>query len=752
MQNAVLIRVTNVYPRNKHGKLYFSGVSVNQFSHGRSSLNDFYNVRTTENDMPIFPVQGQLWKISGATVSMEKKPSQCGKYTHSHYTLSRAQEFKNVLPKSCKSFVEFIGNDKQFKGLGKDKAKDLWEVFGTEIFDILKRKDRQKIATVLTDKATEALIKGFERYGNLRYAAWLTKHDIPLAVQHRIFKFKVPDFNAESDIMGNSYSLNPIDIIKQNPFVLVNLGLTFKQADKIAATHFSCEKTDPRRLVSAMTEALRDQTKRGHTIAPPARLTPKLKALLDNDNSLVELAFKTAHDNSAYILGPSGQYQHKPIYIQENVVAKRLLKLKNKPGVFDDEVNQACSDTFAELFPATLEPLQAEAVLTSVENSVSCITGGPGTGKTFVLNAVISVYKKLGYNIKAIALSGRATTRMRESIKMKTSTIAKFLNEDPIEKCYKYLVVIDESSMIDLHAMYKLFIHTHPDVRFLFCGDPDQLPSIGPGNILKDIITSGVIPNTKLKIVKRQKASTGIPEYAKNIVEGKVPVQLSIDNITFHDTDYDDVAAKCIALYTESPENSRIIAPIKTLVQVVNEGCQQQLNAAGERLIFEDKQGWLNWDATDKLRQNDEVLFTKNNYDADVQNGSLGSLISVEQTSSEYIGEVQLSDNGKTVKLTPTLLQSLQLGYAITLHKAQGSQFPRCIIGLTAGGNVDRAWLYTAITRAEAEIHIVGPSAKLQHAIKNVSNASKRQTNLVNLLQRSKKSLMSEIKRETYDQ
>jgi exodeoxyribonuclease V alpha subunit len=735
MKNSVLLQVTSVLPQFKNGRIYFSGVRLHKNSHTKASVNDFYNVRTSENELVMMPIEGQIWDIIEPEIFVEKKPSPCGKYTHTHHTLSQIKKFTHVLPQSCKSFVKFIEEDKGFKGLGKDKAEDLWTAFRFGIFDILKRKDRQQLMTVLTEKSTNALIAGFEKYGNLRYATWMTEREIPMAVQHRIFKFKLPQNCYESDKFGNEYKMLPTDIIQENPYVLSTFGLAFSEVDKIAAKHFNVEKSDPRRLIAAISGALRHQTKLGHTIATPGAIKNKLKTLLNNDIKMVELAFKAGHDNREYIITASGQYQHKPIYIQENVVAKRLLKLKNIPTLRDKEVNQACADTFTELLPNKLEPLQIKAVKTAIENSVSCITGGPGTGKTFVLNAVLSAYKKLGYTIKAIALSGRAASAMKESIRMKTSTITRFLNEDPIGNSYqKFLVVIDESSMLDLSSMYRIVIHTHPNVRFLLVGDPDQLPSIGAGNIFSDIVASGVIANTKLEINRRSEASTGIPDYAENIVKGNVPKNLSTGNIHFHDTDYDHVVAKCIELFAQSPENSRIIASTKLHVKTANEGCQRQLNNKGERLIYENKHGWLTWDATDNLRKNDQVIFTKNNYDVDVQNGTLGSLISVEQ-SSQYIGEVQLSDSGNVVNLTPTLLQSLQLGYALTLHKAQGSQFPRCIIALSSLGMVDRSWLYTALTRAELEVHIVGPKSKLEDAIEKVSNASKRQTNLLHLLQ-----------------
>jgi exodeoxyribonuclease V alpha subunit len=246
-------------------------------------------------------------------------------------------------------------------------------------------------------------------------------------------------------------------------------------------------------------------------------------------------------------------------------------------------------------------------------------------------------------------------------------------------------------------------------------------------------VQSRIINNTELNIVKRQGASSGIPEYSKLINQGIVPSKLTTGSITFHETEFEGVVDTCVKLYKQAPSHSRIVAPTNALVDKINEECQKELNPEGKQLAFEiDGQHFF-----DRLYQNDPVLFTQNNYDAGVQNGSLGKLISVDQTDIQ-LGIVQMDDfeneEDKFVPLTPILLQSVKAGYAITLHKAQGSQFPKVIIALSAGRNLDRAWLYTAITRAESEIHIVGTKDKLLSAIKNQSNASKRQTYLQKLL------------------
>jgi exodeoxyribonuclease V alpha subunit len=414
----------------------------------------------------------------------------------------------------------------------------------------------------------------------------------------------------------------------------------------------------------------------------------------------------------------------------ENVVAKRLNKLARQNNLYDENANSAYCFAVEQL-PYELTQKQTEAVTTCLDNAVSCITGGAGTGKTTVLRTALRAYHHLGYEIHAVALSGRAAMRLHESIGFITSTIAKLLRDAPIEPSNeqpKHLLVIDEASMIDLPTMYRLVNHLHPEVRIIFTGDPDQLPPIGCGKVLADIVLSNTIANTMLDIVKRQEGSTGIPEYSKQINQGLVPENLSSGAVYFHETPKHRIANVCCELYEESPYNSRVMAPTKKLVQDINNQIQDAVNEHGEQLKFN-----LHGDEFHvKLRINDQILFTQNLYDKGINNGSLGELTSVTSTEGSF-GEVAL-DTGDKVEITQQVLDGMELGYAITLHKAQGSQFPRVIIALQKGRIVDRAWLYTAITRAENEIHIVGSSEDFQSIIQSPSNSNKRNSYLYEML------------------
>tara|TARA_R110001583_G_scaffold100991_1_gene247315 strand:- start:17413 stop:19056 length:1644 start_codon:yes stop_codon:yes gene_type:complete len=543
---------------------------------------------------------------------------------------------------------------------------------------------------LLSEEAVDALYAGYAKYKNLGACNWMSKLQIPAQIQQRLLKY---------------HDDRSMQAINNNPFVLLGFGMSFEAVDQLAKQRFEIPDSDPRRLSAAVEMAIRKEIDKGHTYTTQDAIRPTVRKLLGSPE-LATQAFMAGYQKAQFVLNwETGTYHPTAQLLMESVVAKRLKSLAAKVDLYDHEANHAYLTAVSEL-PYDLTKKQAQAVATSLDNAVSCITGGAGTGKTTVLRTALRAFHTLGYHIHAIALSGRAAMRLHESIGFKTLTIAAFLRQEPVDPGSNqphHLLVIDEASMIDLPTMYRLVTHINPKVRIIFTGDPDQLPPIGCGKVLSDIVESEVIANTTLDIVKRQDGSTGIPEYSKLINQGVVPERLSTGTISFHETpDASDIAQKCTELFLASTQDSRIMGATKATVAEINKLVQNAVNPDGQRLEFE-----LHGDKFYRdTRQGDAILFTQNNYEKGIQNGSLGTLISTEATGEHY-GVVEL-DTGDRVEVTQSLLDCMELGYCITLHKAQGSQFSCIIIALKKGRIVDRAWLYTAITRAEAEIHIVG--------------------------------------------
>lgn len=709
------MRVTSI-PYSTAGMVIFSGIPLKKNSFKTNSGKYYVTIKVHPDSIPVQPALGQHWSVKGAR-SIGKIES--GDYMMQQHVYESPEYIECSLPDTGEQLIRFIAGESAFKGIGESKARALWALLGKDFHSIVSHdtpESRAKLRSILSYDSIDTLFEGYAKYKNLAYCNWMTEHKIPASVQQRLLKH---------------HGGKTIEAIKNNPYVLIGFGMPFSNVDKLAkAKQFNCNDDDHRRLSAALEIAIRKEIDKGHTFTTQAELRPYLTKILRN-KTMVAQAFIAGYQKAQYILNPETDTYHPTAQLlMENVVAKRLKALARKNDQYNEMANSAYHAAASEL-PYGLTQKQIEAVVTCLDNAISCITGGAGTGKTTVLRTALRAYHQMGFEIHAVALSGRAAMRLHESIGFKTSTIAKLLREDSIEPTsaqQKHLLVIDEASMIDLPTIYRLVNHIHPSVHIIFTGDPDQLPPIGCGKVLSDIVSSNVIANTMLDIVKRQEGSTGIPEYSKLINRGTVPEQLSTGAIQFHETKKHDLAHVCCELYRQSPENSCVLAPTKALVADINKLIQETVNPSGRRVKFE-MHGEL---CFQNLKLHDAILFTQNHYDKGIQNGSLGTLTSVEPLD-DTCGEVTL-DTGNKVEVTLSLLDCMELGYAITLHKAQGSQFPRIIIALQKSKIVDRAWIYTAITRAECEVHIVGSTDDLKPIVEIHSNSHKRNSYLASLL------------------
>ena len=692
----------------------FTGVPIRAGSNKIKSARYFVTLKANLETLPVKPAIGQQWVISGRA---EKEKVNQGDFYYYRKTYTSPDQVICTLPEDGEQFIKFIAKESIFKGIGESKARELWAAFGKEIYKIASddnQKSRKRLKMLLSDLSINALFEGFKIYKNLAEANWLSQHKIPASIQQRLFKY---------------HREESLTAIKSNPYLLAGLGMNFKSVDELAKQDFDLSTSDPRRLQCAVEVAIRQQIEQGHTYTNQPSIRPKVCELLGS-NELATHALSQAFNTCLFIISPeTGNYHPKAQILMELTVAKRLINLSKLTELFDEPANLAFSEAINDL-AYSLTKMQTEAVVNSLNYGISTITGGAGTGKTTVLRTSLRAFDKLGYEIHAVALSGRAAMRLHESIGFKTFTIAAFLRQEPLNGDKPTILVIDEASMIDLPLMYRLITHIHPSVRVLMTGDPDQLPPIGCGKVLADIVDSKSIVNTTLNIIKRQKGSTGIPEYSKSVNKGIIPSSLSVFSIHFHETSASDIENVCTDLLNVSDLESKVIAPTKKLVTDINSKAQKLLNKEGKLLSFkfEGEECYL------KMRLGDEILFTKNNYDLGVQNGTLGKLTSVTPSENgESFGEIT-TDTGAVIKITPFVLDTIELGYAITLHKAQGSQFERVIIALKKGRIVDRAWLYTAITRAEKELHIVGSKNYFELITKSVSHSEKRNSYLKNLL------------------
>jgi exodeoxyribonuclease V alpha subunit len=673
------------------------------------------------SDLPVEPAKGQQWKVKG--VRQVGEVERAGYKPIKQHTYAEFEEIKCTLPHDHESLITFIANSDDFRGIGESKARALVERFKVDTHYILKKRrecDYEPLREILSDKSIDALYEGYEKYKNLAASNYLTNLNVPSDIQYKLFAFH------------NEHSL---DAVKQNPYLLMTFGMKFDDVDAIAKQHFDAKNDDLNRLEAVVELAMqKEEISKGHTFTTHSALRKRVSGILSESvkSELVSQAMKLASDTAKFIINSeTGTYHPLSLIFQETVVAKRLVKLSKRHIDSENDYLDSYQSAINEP-PYPLTAKQRDAVKTSLLNNVSCITGGAGTGKTTVLRTVLRAYKNRGFKVHAVALSGRAAMRLHESTGFETMTIARFLRNDFIEPTLlerDNVLVIDEASMVDLNTMYRIVNHIHPSVRIIFTGDENQLPPIGAGRVLADVVLSQVIKNTKLNIVKRQDGSTGIPEYSMSINDGKVPPKLSTGAITFHECERHQITNLCTKLYLDNSTDSRVIAPTRKLVSDINNQCQRYANPNGQLLEFRinGDNFYLNY------RVGDPILFTKNDYNRGFQNGSLGVLTSANDDLIG-LGSVML-DVGDNIEVCESVLDCMALGYAITLHKAQGSQFLRIIVALQPGRIVDRAWLYTAITRAEAEVHIVGSAEDFRHIIEADSHTNQRNSYLSELLQ-----------------
>ena len=663
--------------------------------------------------LPVEAAAGQVWELEG--------PCNEEIIVNNGYKIRQAVwrnpsfcELK--MPATNESLVQFVADSPDFRGIGSVKARKLVQSLGNNLVRLATSGDREAFRSHLTDDSIDALIDGFQKYKNLRHAQFLSNHGIPLSVQHRLFK---------------AHGENAVDEIKSNPYALLTFGLTFETTEKIATRQFGIATDDSRRLSAATEQALIKHCRLGHTFATSSDLKRRIGSILSTTNdSEIASALEAGKQAKFITYDPKrDQYHNTALHIMERVAAMRLHKIGSaKADLSDKEYDLITKSAMALPFP--IAERQLDAVEMSLSNGLSCVIGGAGTGKTTVLRTTIECYRALNYNIYAMALSGRAATRLHESIGIETMTIAGFLRNVEVDD-KPTLIVIDEASMLDLPTLYQIIIKTTPSIRLLLTGDPDQLPPIGAGLPLQDIISSGVCPVVELDIVQRQDETTGIPAYSQAIRFGNLPSGLTVGKIRFHEvSSREDIIETCTKLLTQSPSDSKIVAPTNILTKSINESCQAAVNPEGTQL---KPSIWGEFWNTE-YRVGDPIMCLTNDYERDLQNGSLGRLVSADQEADDHLGLVKMDDKAEVITLTKSLLDNIQLGYAMTLHKTQGSQVPKVIIALENSPLIDRSWIYTAITRAEQEVHIVGSKSVMRSAVVRNSAHHNRMSYLVELL------------------
>lgn len=718
--SAYLVRITRIYQyRPDNVRLGAVFVNHNAGAHRIEIL-------TTQDKLNIDPKVGQQWKIlREQNFSIRQQQVSTGGYVDVWRFMEPT--LKCVMPDNGVGFVTFLSTEKAFEGIGKVSAQFLWEKFRSEIFNVLERdkyapyeKDQSKTnfqavrEVLLSDKAAHGLWHGYKEYSNLKHSAQLVQWEIEAPIQRQLFR--VADQDA-------------INFLTQNPYRLFSLGMRFHKVDDIAQKHFGIKQDDEIRLVSIVEQALRLWSDQGNTVADWQDIEPSVSKLLNKDLRLVARANELDGDLVGF-LKQNNQYFVSGNYIFEKTVAKRFCKLSKIQHSWQSNLEKAYTSSIPDGWK--LEKAQERAVRAALLSNVFALTGGAGTGKTFTTKLIVNTYQKLGYTIYPVALSGKAARRLQQSIGSETKTIAKLLRETGLDED-KAVLLVDEASMLDAYTMWRLVTLFSDKVRILLIGDPYQLPPINAGFILNDVIKSGVINHVELDVVKRQRADSSVPAYSNAIRHGIMPESLTTTDITFQES-AGDILQDAVTVYSEY-NNAMIVAPTNDTVRKANIILQGVVNPNSKLLDLTDMpitKG--NYD----FREGDPIVITLTSYKHDVQNGTLG-VIKCAEPSDVYACVIELEDldekgNKRLLEVDWQLFEYIDLAYCLTLHKLQGSQAPNVIVLLERGRLLDRSWLYTAVTRAEEKLHIIGKETDFRYGVNKQGAVDTRKTALAEML------------------
>lgn len=564
----------------------------------------------------------------------------------------------------------------------------------------------------------------------------------------------------------NIFRENTLEVINENPYKLIKnvKGIGFLKADEIALKN-NLDKNSPYRIESAILYVLTQKAINfGHVYYPKEKLTNEVSKLIGVETELIEPVYMNLLLSSEVVIDNSFEESNiylDYLYVSESYIASKLAKMALNDDfkiLFDieKEIKEAIKSLSIKL-----SKIQIDAIKSCFEENISIITGGPGTGKTTIINTISKIYLDNGYNISLCAPTGRAAKRIEETTGIEAKTIHRMLgyipssyddighfeyNEDnPLETD---LIIIDEMSMVDVVLFEKLLRGTKDNTRLIIVGDVDQLPSVGAGNVLSDLINSEKIKYTKLVDIFRQSESSNIIVNAHKINNGQEPI-LNEKNSDF------------FFLKTETPAITRNVVvdliskrlpnaygyDFSKDIQILT---QSRKGICGVFELNRLLQDILNpkTETTDELlvgnklfRVNDKVMQTKNNYnlsffDSDgeenfgVYNGDMGHIIFIDKSSKKLTVEM---DDNRVIDYTLEDLDNLELAYAITIHKSQGSEFKSVIIPMFDGYRLlqTRNLLYTAITRAKENIVLVGDKNVMNNMIRN-NTINSRYSNLEN--------------------
>ena len=656
----------------------------------------------------IFPVgEGEEIKVSGQW------------RVHPRFGLQlQAERWEKVEPATLEGIERNLGSG-LIKGIGPIYARRLVSAFGIDTLRILAEEPNRILEVPgIGEVRARRILRAWEEQRGMRdVMVFLQGHGVGTALALRIYR---------------AFGTETVARVKENPYCLAReiYGVGFILADRIARA-MGISEDSPVRVQAGLLHVLKKFSDEGHCFIPLALVKSNASALLGFELEAAESAIEKLAVEGEIVLEEAGEEGATKVYPQElyhaeRRVASAIRSLLSTPSGFRDK---GIKGSTLQLFnPSTfsLEKEQREAILQALQHKVLIITGGPGTGKTTLLVSLLALFRASDVSFALAAPTGRAAKRMGEMAGEEAKTIHRLLEYNPRERGFQRgehrpieadVVIIDEASMVDLPLLDHLLKAVEPHSHLILLGDVDQLPSVGPGSVLRDLIDSGAVPVVVLRRIFRQSQESLIVVNAHRILRGESLL-------------FGDEREKRDFVFVPRENEAEILETVKTLVKkrsgdkeiqvlspvhrgslgtvYLNRELQKLLNPGGESIERGET----------LFRLGDKVMQLRNNYDKAVFNGDLGRIVRIDREA----GELQVDFDGRPVSYTMEELDELSLAYAISIHKSQGSEYAAVVIPLHTSHYLmlHRSILYTAVTRGKEQVVLVGSRRALAMAIRNV--------------------------------
>jgi len=633
-------------------------------------------------------------------------------------------EYEEQLPATVYGIEKYLGSG-LIKGVGPKYAARIVRVFGEDTLKVIEETpDRLKEVPGIGEALIEVIKQAWREQREVKnIMLFLMEHNVGTAFAHRIF---------------NEFGADSIKIVRENPFKLTEIrGIGFRTADTVAQK-MGYDNESIYRCRSGLQYTLSECSNDGHCFMQRDELIKRASELLGAGEEKLRAVVDDMIRASDLILEPPDDLYLPPFFFCENGTTRRIKALLAENASIPDvdkiinNVEQSAKITF--------DDAQKDAIHMAASAKVMVLTGGPGTGKTTTVKGVIAVFRRAGMRILLAAPTGRAAKRLSETTGMEAKTLHRLLEARPPDgylrneenKLEGDALIIDESSMIDIVLMYNLLKALPDSMRLIFVGDVDQLPSVGAGNVLHDIIDSGAVPVTKLTRIFRQAMGSNIVLNAHKINRGEFPdLKTGRDSDFFYVEQKDSAAIPSTIIdlcktrlpryFSLRPSDIQVLCPMNR-----GDSGADNLNVLLQNALNQSK-NMLTRSGTE-FRHGDKVMQIRNNYEKECWNGDIGRIVHVDHDALTLGVSF---DGGQPLTYDLSELDELVLAYAATIHKAQGSEYDVVVIPITTQHFImlQRNLLYTGVTRAKKAVVLVGSKEAIRIAVDN-DQAAKRNTGL----------------------